>query len=164
MKNKKTLVAAQMGYSVYPQWSFGLMVGQTYRGIGWYVNGRTNFKGGKDTRLGISSSNDYFLTGDKHSSYYVVNAGVMLDFMALSGKMKNRFNTIGMYVGVGYGERELFYKSTSSEWYDYLPNCVDGVSVNLGLFGSVKRVTFSVGLNTIGFKYLDMDFGLGIMF
>ena len=114
LKNMKTLVAAQMGYSVYPQWSFGLMVGQTYRGIGWYVSGRSNFKKGiyghkniSDYKYNEADLNDIFLTGNKSKSHYVVNGGLMLDFMSLTGKMKNRFNTIGMYVGAGYGRRSL---------------------------------------------------------
>jgi len=166
LKNMKTLVAAQMGYSIAPQLSFGLMVGQTYRGIGWYVSGRSNFKERKYGNQIYDEAylNNYFLSGNKSKSHYVVNAGLMLDFMSLSGKIKNRFNTIGMYIGGGYGQRILTLKSTPYGWYYYEPTSVESFSVDLGLFASVKRFTFNLGVNTIGFEYIDVNFGLGYMF
>ena len=50
------------------------------------------------------------------------------------------------------------------DYYEYAPTSCDGFCVDLGLFASVKRVTLNLGVNTIGFKYWDMNFGLGVMF
>ena len=137
----KTLVMGQVGYSVAPQLSYGVMVGQMYHGIGWYANFRSNFNFIESPELvcdenGVINREVPFYTSVKKSSHLVINAGFMMNFLEWSAK--NKFNTFGMYVGGGYGKRELQWEMVGGNWVKYGPTSVTGFSGNLGLFGSIS--------------------------
>ncbi len=163
----KTLVMGQLGYSVAPQLSYGGMIGQMYNGIGWYANFRSNFNFMSKTNLecdenGAINREVPFYTGNKQSSHLVITGGFMMNFLEKTAK--NKFNTFGMYIGGGYGKRELQWEMAGGNWVKYGPTSVAGFSGNLGLFGSVSGLTFSVGMNTIKFEYVDVVVGVGFMF
>jgi hypothetical protein len=163
----KTLVMGQVGYSVAPQLSYGGMIGQMYNGIGWYANFRSNFNFMAKTNLecdekGAINREVPFYTGNKQSSHLVITGGFMMNFLEKTAK--NKFNTFGMYVGGGYGKRELQWEILGGKWVKYAPTSSIGFSGNFGLFGSVSGLTFSVGFNTIKFEYVDVVVGVGFMF
>lgn len=163
----KTLVMGQMGYSVSPQLSFGALVGQMYRGYGWYVSGRSNFQFGHSAMYscdaaGLVNGVKPFYSGNTKTSHLSVSAGFMMN--VLEKVMKNKFNTLGFYVGGGYGKRELLAEATSGEWIKYAPTSHNGFVANLGVFGSVAGVTLNIGVSTINFKYIDLEMGVGFMF
>jgi hypothetical protein len=163
----KTLVMGQLGYSVAPQLSYGGMIGQMYNGIGWYANFRSNFNFMAKTNLecdekGAINREVPFYTGNKQSSHLVITGGFMMNFLEKTAK--NKFNTFGMYVGGGYGKRELQWEIVGGKWVKYASTSSAGFSGNLGLFGSVSGLTFSVGFNTIKFEYVDVVVGVGFMF
>jgi hypothetical protein len=60
--------------------------------------------------------------------------------------------------------RDVQYETTDGIWIKYSPTSYNGFSGNIGLFGSVYGVTLNVGLNTIQFKYLELEAGIGFMF
>jgi hypothetical protein len=163
----KTLVMGQVGYSVAPQMSYGVLIGQMYHGIGWYANFRSNFNFVASPELvcdenGVINGEKPFYTGKKQSSHLVINAGFMMNFLEWSAK--NKFNTLGMYVGGGYGKRELQCEIVGGNWAKYAPTSAIGFSGSLGVFGSMSGATLSVGMNTINFKYVDVVVGVGFMF
>ena len=163
----KTFVMGQVGYSVAPQLSYGVMIGQMYNGIGWYANFRSNFNFVASPELecdekGVINGEMPFYTGKKQSSHLVINAGFMMNFLEWSAK--NKFNTLGMYVGGGYGKRELQWEMAGGNWVKYAPTEVAGFSGGIGLFGSINGATLSVGMNTINFQYVDVVVDVGFMF
>ena len=163
----KTLVMGQVGYSVAPQVNYGVMIGQMYRGVGWYVRGRSNFQFNAPTELacdkqGYIDDERPFYTGNTSTTHYAVNAGFMMN--VLEKITKNKFNTLGFYVGAGYGKRELQWETTDGLWVKYAPTSHNGFSGNIGVFGSIYGVTLNVGLNTINFKYVEVEAGIGYMF
>lgn len=163
----KTMILGQVGYSVAPQMSYGIMVGQMYKGIGWYVNGRTNFNFGKPTlytcdEQGYIDGELPFYSGKSSTTHYAINGGFMMN--VLERITKNKFNTLGFYVGTGYGKRERQWETTDGLWVKYAPTSHTGLSGNIGLFGSVYGVTLNVGINTIAFKYMEIEAGIGYMF
>lgn len=163
----KTVVVGQFGYSVAPQLSYGAMIGQMYKGIGWYVSGRSNFQFNTPAELacdkqGYIDGERPFYTGNTYTTHYAVNAGFMMN--VLEKITKNKFNTLGLYVGAGYGKRELQWETTDGLWVKYAPISHTGFSGNIGLFGSFYGVTLNVGLNTINFKYVEVEAGIGYMF
>lgn len=163
----KTLVMGQVGYSVAPQLSYGIMVGQMYKCIGWYANFRSNFNFMASPELecdenGVINREVPFYTGVKKSSHLVINAGFMMNFLEWSSK--NKFNTLGMYIGGGYGKRELQWEIAGGNWVKYGPTSISGLSGGVGLFGSISGATLSVGMNTINFQYVDVVVGVGFMF
>lgn len=163
----KTVVMGQMGYSVAPQLSYGAMIGQMYKGIGWYVRGRSNFQFNTPAELacneqGYIDGERPFYTGNISTTHYIINAGFMMN--VLEKTTKNKFNTLGFYLGGGYGKRELQWETTDGLWVKYAPTSHTGFSGNIGLFGSVYGITLSVGVNTINFKYVEVEAGIGYMF
>lgn len=163
----KTLVIGQVGYSVAPQLSYGAMIGQMYKGIGWFVSGRSNFQFNTPTELacneeGYIDNERPFYTGNISTTHYIINAGFMMN--VLEKTTKNKFNTLGFYLGGGYGKRELQWETTDGLWVKYVPTSHNGFSGNIGVFGSIYGVTLNVGLNTINFKYVEVEAGIGYMF
>lgn len=163
----KTLVMGQVGYSVAPQLSYGAMIGQMYKGIGWYVSGRSNFQFNAPAELacdkqGYIDGERPFYTGNTSTTHYIINAGFMMN--VLEKTTKNKFNTLGLYVGAGYGKRELQWETTDGLWVKYAPTSHTGFSGNIGVFGSLYGVTLNVGVSTINFKYMEIEAGIGFMF
>lgn len=173
----KTLVSGQLGYSVAPQLSYGLMIGQMYKGIGWYITGRSNFHFQEPTELrvdhqGFIDGNTQFYTGNVSKSHYVIIGGVMVNFLEWSRLTKNKFNTFGLYIGGGYGKREIQWETTDGYWAEFNHHAStsfsgSGFSGNVGLFGSVYGVTINVGLGYITdgpMGHCEVEFGVGYMF
>ena len=163
----KTIVLGQIGYSTAPQLSYGAIIGQMYKGIGWYVNGRSNFQFNTPTELacdkqGYIDGERPFYTGNTSTTHCIINAGFMMN--VLEKTTKNKFNTLGFYLGGGYGKRELQWETTDGLWVKYAPTSHNGFSGNIGVFGSIYGVTLNVGLNTINFKYVEVEAGIGYMF
>ena len=164
---QKTLLMGQLGYSVAPQLSYGAMFGQMYNGCGWYVNARSNFQFGHSAVAscdadGLVDGVRPFYSGKTSSSHLAIHAGYMMN--VLEKVTKNKFHTLGFYLGAGYGQRELLAETNDGEWIKYAPTSHAGFAGNVGLFGSVAGVTLNVGVSTINFSYLDLEVGIGFMF
>ena len=173
----KTLVSGQLGYSVAPQLSYGVMIGQMYKGIGWYITGRSNFHFQAPTELrvddkGFIDGSTQFYTGNVSKSHYVIIGGVMINFLEWSRLTKNKFNTFGLYIGGGYGKREIQWETTDGHWAEFNGHAStsfsgSGFSGNVGLFGSVYGVTINVGMGYItegALSHCEVELGLGYMF
>ena len=163
----KTLVMGQIGYSVAPQLSYGAMIGQMYKGYGWYLKGRSNFHFAPSTSLvcdanGSIDGEKLFFSGNTSATHYAVSGGFMMNF--IEQKAKNKFNTFGCYIGGGYGKREIQWETADGKWVTYAPTSYKGFAGDFGVLGSVYGVTLNVGLSTINFRYLELEVGIGFMF
>jgi hypothetical protein len=105
-----------------------------------------------------------FYTGNTSLSHVIVNVGLMWDMSGWLFFHGNRFNTLGLYAGAGYGKRELQWETTDGLWVKYGPTSHAGFSGNIGVFGSLYGVTLNVGVSTINFKYMEIEAGIGFMF
>ena len=163
----KTLVLGQMGYSVAPQLSFGAMIGQMYKGYGWYLKGRSNFHFAPSANLvcdanGSVDGDRLFFSGNTSATHYAVSGGFMMNF--IEKKTKNKFSTFGCYVGGGYGKREMQWETADGKWVTYAPTSYKGFAGDIGLMGSLYGVTLSLGVSTINFQYVELEVGVGFMF
>lgn len=166
-KKNKTLIMGQVGYSVAPQLSYGAMVGQMYNGYGWYVSGRSNFQFGTTATAscdanGLVDGIKPFYSGNTYTSHMAIHAGFIMNILEKVAKKNG--NTLGFYIGGGYGKRELLAETIGGEWIKYAPTSHNGFAGNVGLMGSVAGVTLNVGVSTINFKYMDLEVGIGYMF
>ena len=165
-----TFVVAEAGYAFAPQWGFGGMVGQMYNGLGWYVKGRSNFQFGHHATNGLVCEQGGLINGElpfysgrTAAKEWLINAGFVVDFLGKK-RMQYKNNMIGLYVGAGYGMRELLWEKSNGDWVKYNPTSASGVSAGAGVIGSVAGVTLTAGVNTIQFKYLEIEFGIGYTF
>ena len=167
----ETFVIVDVAYATAPQVSVGLSVGQTYGGYGWYVNARSNFHfklatdGLKCGEGGYIDDILPFYSGRSQSSLFVANAGFVIDIVEIAGgSLRNRFNTLGLYVGGGYGSRRMLWETVDEQWIEYSPTSYSGFSMNVGVMGSIYGLTIKAGVNTVNFKYLELEAGIGWMF
>ena len=165
----KTVIMGQAGYSFAPQLSYGGMIGQMYKGVGWFVSGRSNFNFLEPAKYVCMEDGvlyDYhgtpFYSGKSQTTHWAVYGGFMMNFLEWS--TKNKFNTFGFYLGGGYGKRELQLELTNGQWVTYRPTSFESGGANAGLFFSVYGVTLHAGASTIGFGYLEFEAGIGFMF
>ena len=172
---RNTFVLAEAGFATNPSWGVGLMVGQVYGevtkgcGIGWYVQGRSNFQSTK-AEAGITIDNGGaiagekpFYTGQQRTNELVINAGLVLNFL---NKQPNRSKNsmFGVYAGLGYGQYARSWEISDGRWFEYAPSRAKGLSFGGGLIGSIKGFTINVGINTIQTKYVEVEAGLGWTF
>ena len=162
----KTLIMGELGYSMSPQLSYGAMLGQMYKGVGWFVSGRSNFNFIVPAKMACDANGSIdgivpFYTG-KTSMHLLVNGGLMVNFLEWTAT--NKFNTFGMYAGAGYGLRECQLETTDGMKVKYAPTSHTGLSATVGLFGSIYGLTINVGVSTIAFKNVELEVGVGYMF
>lgn len=165
----RTFILGQFGYSATPQQSYGLMLGQVYGGIGWYINARSNFNFNQPATLSCDKNGSIdgitpFYSGNTSLSHLIVNAGFMWDIADWDCWTNTRFSGLGFYVGGGYGSRELQWETEDGTWVKYAPTSHTGFSGNLGIFGSLFGITINLGVNTINFKYVELEAGVGVVF
>ncbi len=158
-----TLLLAEMGIAKNPEWGAGLMFGQMYRGIGWYLKGRSNFTMMKDANGWIDS---YDMLPDcrrSTSSEWLMDAGMLFDVLRGQEK-KSKRNHLGLYVGAGYGKRIRYVETVNEGWKKYAPNSYAGLSLDAGVIGSIYGFTMSAGVNVIDLKYMEIEVGIGWTF
>lgn len=173
----RTILLAEGGISALPFTpSGGLMIGGVKR-VGWYVKGRSNFIFGnpkpngsitpKGDTITLSTNNGdkiipnnampYNITGVYYTTHWVANAGMIV-------RCWHR-NPIDIYIyfGVGYGERKQVWQTIHDGYLTYMPSYHSNVSGDLGLLFSYKKFMLSAGVTSIGYKYIDMQLGLGVV-
>ncbi len=162
-RTTNTLLLAEVGLAKNPEWGVGLMFGQMYNGVGWYLKGRSNFTFQSDVTGEISSYSALPACKSDKSSEWLLDAGLVFDFLGKKDK-KSKHSHFGMYVGAGYGARTRYLETFDYGWQKYLPNSYSGMSVDAGVIGSIHGFTLSAGVNTIGFKYMEVELGIGWTF
>lgn len=163
----KTLLMGAVGYFSEDQVSYGVKIGQMYPGVGWYVSARSNFQFEiKEPLLlcdeqGLVNGMTPTYTENVYATHWVANAGLLVNFLA---KRQNKSSALGLYLGAGYGKSQLLKETINGEWVESASTSFKGFSGDVGLFGNLHGLTVSIGVNTISFKYVDVEIGVGYMF
>ena len=173
---RNTFVLAEAGFATNPSWGVGLMVGQVYGevtkgcGAGWYVQGRSNFQSTKATtddmiaKGGLLDGVKPFYTGEQRANEFLLNAGLVLNFLNKQKPNRNKRSMFGIYAGLGYGQYARSWEISDARWFEYAPSKAKGMSFGGGLIGSIKGFTINAGINTIQAKYAEVEAGLGWTF
>ena len=149
-------VMANAAYSLAPQASFGLTVGSVKK-LGWYASLGSNFKFGKadyecdfeGNIIGLSS--EYSYSGQKSTSRFGATAGMVFRI----------YDPLYAYVGGGYGFRNVFWQLENGSWAKCTDDSYQGIAIDAGLMLHFKGFGFSLGVQTIGVKYLEAKIGVG---
>lgn len=149
-------VMANAAYSVAPQTSFGLSVGSAKK-LGWYASVNSNFKSkNADYECDFSGTIDgsgfeYSYSGEKTTSRFGATAGMVF-----------RINDpIYAYAGGGYGFRNVFWELESGNWAKCTNDSYSGLSIDAGLMLHFRGLGLSLGVQTVGFNYMEAKIGLG---
>ena len=173
---RNTFLLAEAGFAINPSWGVGLMVGQVYGevtkgcGIGWYVQGRSNFQSTKaeegvmiEEGGAVEGVKPYY-TGEQRTNKFLLNAGLVLNFLNKQQPNRSKNSMFGVYAGLGYGQYARSWEIEDGRWFEYAPSKAKGLSFGGGFIGSIKGFTFNVGINTIQAKYVEVEAGLGWTF
>ena len=152
-------VKANAAYSLAPQASFGLTVGSVKK-LGWYASLGSNFKFVKaeyecDYEGNISGlSSEYSYSGQKSTSRLGATAGMVFRI----------YDPLYAYAGGGYGFRNAYWQLENGGWAKCTDDSYQGVAIDAGLMLHFKGFGFSLGVQTIGVKYLEAKIGVGASF
>ena len=149
-------VMANAAYSLAPQASFGLTVGSVKK-LGWYASLGSNFKFVKadyecDYEGNISGlSSEYSYSGQKRTSRLGATAGMVFRI----------YDPLYAYAGGGYGFRNVFWQLENGSWAKCIDDSYQGIAIDAGLMLHFKGFGFSLGVQTIGVKYMEAKIGVG---
>lgn len=161
-----------IGYAYSIEAPYGLTVGGVKSRLGWFLRFKTNlgFKEydgecrGTDEFVGPTPDNTFYFTNKKKVNNYAGTAGLVVKC------------TSWLYtsVGLGYGSRELLceyitidnsdYRIEKSYWAKNLDYSYSGLAADLDVMVKFGPVFVSAGCNTLNFKYVDLNAGVGLFF
>ncbi|MGM9759884.1 MAG: hypothetical protein ACI30I_07190 [Parabacteroides sp.] len=156
-----------VGYSFSPTAPYGLTVGGVAKRAGWYVRFKTNmsfpsYEKGKTIADFTENASYRYLS--KEANTYAATGGVVIKW------------TPWLYssVGLGYGTHNLIYQyqtvshedinQVSEVWCKQTEDSFNGVAGELDFMVKLGSFFLSAGCNTINFKYVDLNAGLGVFF
>ncbi|MDR0430486.1 MAG: hypothetical protein LBH58_08440 [Tannerellaceae bacterium] len=154
------------GYTYSVEAPVGITVGGVGQRVGWYVRFRTNvsFQSFDQEYSGEKPNDaDIFKKPEKKINSYAATAGLLVKC------------TSWLYVSIGggYGKRDLLVQYSKvddggnvlgSEWYKKTDSSYNGASVDLDAMLRCGFLYFSIGCNTLNFKYVDLNAGIGVFF
>ncbi len=151
-------VVAMASASVFPQLSYGLMLGYVKK-FGGYVKYRSDF-------VSVAPSYSCTSTGN-------INGGGL--FWASGNQKKSRMQATGgfmlrvsqsmyPYVGAGYGSRGVYWEDHNNKWAEVSDYSCKGVAAEAGMIFKFGPLAVSAGVSTTAFKYIEAEVGIGMMF
>lgn len=154
-------VMANAAYSIAPQFSTGITIGSVKR-LGWYVSLGTNFNFSSESGFTCEGTGNwlnqfvgnYSFTGNKKTSRFSATAGMAVKIV----------DPVYAYAGLGYGYRNLFWEYVSGSVNAYAKNVDDsykGLAIDGGLMLHFNGFGVSLGVQTIGVKYMEAKIGIG---
>lgn len=154
-KNNKlrTLVMPNISYGgKHP--SYGIMIG-VVRKTGAYFKIKSNFgKISSDGELNKEDIDNYWYTGGTQYSRLAATAGL------LQRLWPNGY----LYVGAGYGYRNVAWETLDHVYLENIDKSYEGVEAEVGMIFRFNNLAVSLGGQTNSFKMFEGCIGLGIMF
>ena len=142
---------------VYPQSSYGLMVGYV-RKFGGYVKFRSDFNAAdysfECTSDGYKEGGVFWAGETEARSRMHISAG----FMFRASK------NIYPFFGAGYGSAVRYWEDYMGNWAKVKDLSSSGLAAEAGLVLRFGCVAVSVGAASSGFSYSEAEVGVGIMF
>lgn len=166
------------GYAYAVESPYGLTVGGMARRVGWYVRFKTNMSFQNHdyacTNDGVLTD---FPTGNESYSSDPSKKNKINSLQAMAGMLVKCTPWLYVSTGLGYGQRELLHPfATHSKdnyhdenaqrklWAKNMDSSYTGIAAEADLIGRWHSFFLSAGCNTINFKYIDLNMGVGMFF
>lgn len=142
---------------------WGFEFGQLFGPWGYRVDFRSNFH---FPRAGAGLSADAsglvdgvrpFYDGSCQSSLLSADAALVFDCL----QAKHQPSMLAVYAGAGSGRYKEWWGCYDGQWVEQSARSCESVGVCLGVLGAYRGFTCSLGVHSVGFKTLEMEFGLG---
>lgn len=160
------------GYAFSIEAPYGLTVGGVGERFGWYARFRTNLS--FDDHTGECRGDHELLPLPENEAYQFSNRKKSNNMAALAGVVIKCTPWLYTSVGLGYGKRELLYEYTTTDrsdsnnkntiWAKNTDYSYEGIAVDLDFMVKFGSVFVSAGCNTLNFKYIDLNAGIGVFF
>lgn len=161
-----------VGYTFSIEAPYGLTIGGVGKRIGWYARFRTNMA--FDNYTNECKGTDELINVPDNESFQFTNHKKKTSLAASAGLVVKCTSWLYTSVGLGYGKRELLCEYTTTDknnsalhnsyWAKNLDHSYEGVTADLDLMVKLGPVYVSAGCNTLNFKYVDLNAGLGLFF
>lgn len=151
-------ILAMASVSVFPQVSYGLMLGYVKK-FGGYVKFRSDFQFGQASytcnKAGeIDGGGLLWANGNQRKSR----------MQATGGALFRLAKWCYPYVGIGYGTRNVQWQDYQGQWAHVSDYSCKGIAAEAGLILKMGPVAISAGVSTTAFKYTELELGVGVMF
>lgn len=161
-----------IGYSYSIEAPYGITLGGVGYRIGWYARFKTNMSfnnyeeecKGRGELVSPPSNAAFNFTNAKKVNCYAVTAGVTIKCMPW----------LYTSIGLGYGKRDLLCEYVTTDltdanihksfWCKNIDYSYTGLAADVDLMVKMGPVFLSAGCNTLNFKYIDLNAGLGVFF
>jgi hypothetical protein len=159
-QKRKTLIMAEGGF--HPSHtSFGVMAGIVAK-HGAYVRFRSDFG---STSADLECDDTGALTsGGTGTPYYIEGSSAKSRLSITGGYLYRFIKPLYGYIGGGYGQRTLAWETVEGEWVKNIDHSASGIATEIGLIGQYKGMALSLGVQTINFKYMELNVGVGFFF
>lgn len=166
------------GYAFSIESPYGITVGGMAGQLGWYVRFKTNMS---FLNYAYECNNDGALTdfAGTSESYRpdISKKNKVNSFQATAGMLVKCNSWLYLSMGLGYGQRELlhpFVLHSKDNYYDEnaqrklwaknMDSSYTGIAAEADLLCRWHAFFVSAGCNTINFKYIDLNAGVGMFF
>lgn len=161
VKSKNVLddeILAMASVSVFPQVSYGLMLGYVKK-FGGYAKFRSDFHFGTASytcnRSGeIDGGGLLWANGQQRKSRLQATCGVLFRLTKWCYP----------YVGAGYGTRSVQWQDYQGQWAEVADYSCKGIAAEAGVILKIGPVAVSAGYSSTAFKYSELELGIGVMF
>ncbi len=166
-----------IGYSYSIESPYGIMFGGVGYRLGWYVRFKTNMSFMSYTGECDNKGEIIGFPNEGEESYEpdVNRSSKTNSISGTGGLIVECLPWLYASVGLGYGKRVLLhpfvthsyenYDDSQSFWCKNIDASYEGVAAELDLMIKITpSIFFDVGCNTINFKYVDLNVGVGVFF
>ena len=142
-----------------PDMAYGVMAGYQYGRGGGYLSFRSKYMFG-DTAYGctsdgkLPSGGSFWGTGESRKMNLAVCVGALVQLQPL----------ISVYVGAGYGMRNMAWKDVDGNWAEVSDWTHKGFAAESGLMFYYNKLALTAGISTINFRTASFTCGVGIKF
>ena len=102
--------------------------------------------------------------GGTGTPYYVEGSSSKSRFSVTGGYLYHFIKPLHGYVGAGYRQRTLAWETVEGEWVKNIDHSASGLAAEIGLIGQYKGMALSLGAQTVNFKYMELNIGIGFIF
>lgn len=153
-------VTANVAYSIAPQASFGLSIGQV-KHFGWFVSVMTNANFECFDNY-AECDGDGYIDGGYLLSYNGNTRTSRLSVMG--GGIMHVDGPLYVRLGLGYGCRFLCWETNDNKWVKNSDYSFEGIDVSGGVQAHFGKVVASLEAVTTNFQTFECKFGIGYIF
>lgn len=162
-----------IGYALSVESPYGITIGGVQDRLGWYARFRTNFSFVDYTYECDEASNVLPAPDNASTRYNREKKDKINSYSATAGFVWRATNGLYASVGMGYGERALVCPFITRDYTtgdEQEIGCYNidashkGLVAEVDLMYRLGNFFISAGVNTINFKYADLNAGLGYFF